>query len=152
MSSFAWPDNVTVLDAGTMGMGILNLFREADYILVVDAVENTGEPPGTVVRLSAEDVAPNQVMHSLHDVRLADVLSAAELAGHRPDAEFVGVQIERIEQFVVGLTPDVEAALPAAVAAVLTLLGEYGIAAVPRPTAASDVVVEAALRLLAERR
>ena len=86
MSSFAWPENVTVLDAGTMGMGILNLFRDADYVLVVDAVDGTGEAPGTVVRISAEDIAPNQVMHSLHDVRFVDVLEAAELMGIRPDS------------------------------------------------------------------
>jgi hydrogenase maturation protease len=152
MAHFDFPSEVEVIDAGTMGLGIINLFRDIDRLLVVDAVDGTGEPPGTVVRMTPEELAPNQVMHSLHDVRLADVLSSAELAGHRPDAECVGVQIERIEQFVVGLTPDVEAALPAAVSAVLTLLGEYGVAAVPRPAAASDVVVEAALRLLAERR
>ena len=84
MSAFAWPDNVTVLDAGTMGMGILNLFRDADYMLVVDAVDGTGEPPGTVVRLSAEDIAPNQVMHSLHDVRLRRRARGRRADGYPP--------------------------------------------------------------------
>lgn len=150
MSSFAWPENVTVLDAGTMGMGILNLFRDADYILVVDAVDGTGHEPGTVVRLSAEDVAPNQVMHSLHDIRFVDVLEAAELMGIRPASDFVGVQVADIgedsEQLEVGLTPPVEAALPDAVAAVLAVLAERDIVPRARQDAGADARVLEALR------
>ena len=84
MSVFEFPDNVTLVDAGTMGMTILNLFQDCDYMLVIDAIAGTGEEPGTVVRLSAEDLAPNQVMHSLHDVRLVDVLQTAMLMGLEP--------------------------------------------------------------------
>ncbi len=150
MSSFTWPENVTVLDAGTMGMGILNLFRDADYVLVTDAVDGTGEAPGTVVRLSAEDVAPNQVMHSLHDVRLVDVLEAAELMGIRPESDFVGVQVADMgagsKELAVGLTPAVEAAVPAAIAAVLEVLAERGILPEPSESGGADAQVLEALR------
>ena len=146
MSSFEWPRYVTVIDAGTMGMGILNLFRDADYILVVDAVDGTGEPPGTVVRLSAEDVAPNQVMHSAHDVRFADVLEAAELAGIRPAADFVGVQVADMSGLELGLTPEVDAAVPRAVAVVLEVLAERGVRASAREDAGADALVLRALR------
>lgn len=150
MSSFSWPDNVTLLDAGTMGMGILNLFRDADYLLVVDAVDGTGHAPGTVVRLSAEDIAPNQVMHSLHDIRFVDVLEAAELMGIRPESDFVGVQVADMaqdsEDLAIGLTPAVDAAIPAAVAAVLAVLAERGIVPEPREGAEADARVLEALR------
>lgn len=146
MSAFAFPDNVTLLDAGTMGMSILNLFGECDYVLVVDAVDGTGQPPGTIVRLTPEDLAPNQVMHSLHDVRFIDVLEAAELIGIRPEADFVGVQIADMDGVAVGLTPAVETAVPDAVAAVLDVLAERGIAATPRADAGVDGRVLEALR------
>lgn len=126
-SSFTFPPNVTVLDAGTMGMSILNLIRDADYVLVVDAVTGTGAPPGTVIPFSAEEVVPNQVMHSLHDVRFADVLEAAELLGCRPQSDFVGVQVADLNGIDVGLSPAVEAALPRAVGAVLDMLSAHGI-------------------------
>jgi hydrogenase maturation protease len=132
MARYRFPDNVTLLDAGTMGLSILSLFKECDHLLVVDATDGTGQPPGTIVRLSAEDIAGNQVMHSLHDVRLIDVLQAAELAGYRPESDFIGVQIEDMSGVGIGLTPDVEAAVPAAVAAVLDVLAERGIVAAIR--------------------
>ncbi|HEX9093822.1 MAG TPA: hydrogenase maturation protease [Coriobacteriia bacterium] len=146
MTTLVFPDNVTLVDAGTMGMGILNLFRECDYLLVVDAIDGTGEPPGTVVRLSPEDLAPNQVMHSLHDVRFVDVLGAAEMMGHRPDADCVGVQIADMSVLEIGLTPAVEAAVPAAVEAVLRVLAERGVAGEPRDEASADARVLAVIR------
>jgi hydrogenase maturation protease len=148
MTAFSFPDNVTLVDAGTMGMGILNLFRECDYMLVVDAVNGTGLEPGTIVRLTPEQIAPNQVMHSLHDVRLVDVLQTALLIGTCPEVDCVGIQIEDMGELAIGLTPAVEAAVPAAVEAALTVLAERGIAAVPRPEgeAGADAQVLAAIR------
>lgn len=133
---FSFPEDVEVIDAGTMGLGMLHLFRGVEYMLVTDAIDGTGYPPGTVVRISPEDFAANQVLHSLHDIRLVDVLNAAKLIDAAPVlTECVGVQIEDIapEEFSVGLTPAVETAVPRAVAAALTLLEEQGIEAAEVP-------------------
>lgn len=125
---YAFPENVRLVDAGTMGMKIINLLRDVDFLLVVDAVQGTGEAPGTVVGLSPEDIAPNQVLHSLHDMRLIDVLQAAELLDMRPaEAVFVGVEVAEIEMMRPGLTPVVEAAVPAAAEAMLGALASRGV-------------------------
>jgi hydrogenase maturation protease len=131
MSGFSFPDNVEIIDAGTMGMAILNLFQRCDYMLVVDAIDGTGEPAGTVVSLSPEDLAPNQILHSLHDLRLVDVLQAAELIGATPQADCIGVQIADMTEVAIGLTPAVERAVPAAVEAVLSILAARGVHAEP---------------------
>jgi len=133
---YDFPDNVEVMDAGTMGLGMMHLFRGLDYLLIVDAIDGTGHPPGTVVQISPDDFAPNQVLHSLHDVRLVDVLGAARLIDAEPSlTDCVGIQIEDIapEVFSVGLTPPVAAAVPRATAAALTLLEENGIEATELP-------------------
>ncbi len=146
MAALEFPDNVKVLDVGTMGMSILHLFRECDYMLVVDAVDGTGEEPGTIVRLSPEEMAPNQVMHSLHDIRFVDVLQAAMLIGATPKAECIGIQIEDMTTFEIGLTPGVEASVPAAAAAVLEVLGEHGVHPTPRVGDSADAQVLEAIR------
>jgi hydrogenase maturation protease len=135
MTSFEFSPEVTLVDAGTMGMSILNLFQDCDYMLVVDAIDGSGEAPGTILRLSPEDLAPNQVMHSLHDIRLVDVLQSAMLMGLEPHVDCIGVQIEDMNELSIGLTPALEAAVPDAVAAVLAVLAERGIAAKARPEA-----------------
>lgn len=142
---FDFPPEVTVMDAGTLGMSMLGVIRGSDYVLVVDAVDGTGHPPGTVVLMSAEDLADNQVLHSLHDLRFVDVLQAAALTGCEPESDFVGVQVEKMTVAQVGLTPPVEAAVPDAVAAVLGLLGGRGVVPSLREGEPVDARVLAAL-------
>jgi len=130
---YEFPDNVSVVDSGTMGMVLLDLMRRHDFTLVVDGVDNTGYPPGTVVRMSPEDIASNQIMHSLHDVRFVDVLEAAKLIGLEIEGHVVGVQVEDIApvDLVIGLSDSVEEALETAIDAVLTVLAEQGIFPTP---------------------
>lgn len=108
------PSEVTVLDRGCMGMALLSDLKEADKVLVVDAVDNTGLAPGTVVTFQPEDIAPYQAFHGAHDTRLIDVLQAAALLGYTPEVDCLGVQIQSMapEDFTIGLTPPVEAAVP----------------------------------------
>lgn len=131
---YEFPENVDIDDSGTMGMTILNLLRQYDFVLVVDAVDGTGHPGGTVIRLDPEDIAPNQVMHSLHDTRFVDVLQAAELIGIRPAGHVVGVQVEDMQpvDLTIGLSEPVEAAVDTAIDAVLTVLAERGVQATPK--------------------
>jgi len=120
-----------------MGLSILDLLLDVDRLIVVDAVKDTGQPAGTVVVMTPDDIAENQVLHSLHDMRLVDVLQNAALLGRSPQAVVVGMQIERIEEFVLELSPSVEKALPVAVAATLDQLAELGIE--PKPVQGSNV-------------
>lgn len=136
MAGYEYPDTVEVVDAGTMGLTILDLIRDVDHLIVADAIQGTGHPPGTVLVLSAEDLADNQVLHSLHDLRLVDVLQNAELLGRAPKTVVVGIQIESIEQWVLELSEPVAAALPVAAAAVLDQLRELGV--VPTAKEGSD--------------
>lgn len=133
-SLYELPENVTVTDSGTMGMTILNLFREYDFVVVVDAVDGSGHPPGTVLILSPEDIAPNQVRHSLHDTRFVDVLEAAELIGCRPEAVCVGIQVEDRDpaELTIGLSETVEGALSTAIDAVMKVLSERGVKTIKR--------------------
>lgn len=131
LSGYTFPENVEVVDSGTMSFMILDVLRDADKLIVVDAVKDTGEPAGTVFRLSPEEIAPNQVMHSLHDTRLVDVLQALDLMGSMPETVAIGVQIESIEDWVLELSEPVSAAIPVAAAAVLEELESLGVTPVP---------------------
>ena len=146
LSGYDFPPHVEVVDAGTMGLTILNLLDGIDELVVIDAVKDTGHSPGTVLVMSPEDLAPNQVLHSLHDLRLVDVLENAALIGKAPHAVIVGVQIERIEPWVLELSETVEAALPIAVAAVLEELAALGVTPTPREGSDLNARIIAAVR------
>jgi hydrogenase maturation protease len=146
LEGYDFPDNVEVVDAGTMGLSILDLFLGVDRLIVVDAVKDTGHAPGTVVVMDPSEIRGNQVMHSLHDLSLSDVLQNAELLGRAPQAVVIGVQIESIEQWVLELSGPAEAALPVAVAAVISELQTLGVEPLPREDSDVSARIIAALR------
>lgn len=129
LSRFSFPEHVDVLDCGTMGMSLLSVMRRYDVILVVDAVDNTGHPPGTVLTFSPEDIASYAQPHSAHDTRFIDVLEAADLIGYRPQGYCLGVQILNMNpaQMTIGLTQPVEKAVPLLVYSVLRFLFDRGV-------------------------
>jgi hydrogenase maturation protease len=134
LAAYEFPPNVEVLDRGTMGMALLADFQRFDVLLVIDAVDNTGQPPGTVLTYLPEDIAPYEAFHGAHDTRFADVLAAAALLGHEVEGHCLGVQVANMSpaQLTIGLTPAVEAAIPFVLECVLGFLTQRGIQATPR--------------------
>jgi hydrogenase maturation protease len=126
-STYRFPENVQVEDAGTMSFMILDLLRDIDRLIIVDAVKDTDTPAGTVFRMTPEEIAPNQIAHSLHDTKIIDVLQAADLMGNSPETIAIGVQIEAIEDWVLELSTPVEAAIPEAAALVIAELRSLGV-------------------------
>ncbi|MGI6221147.1 MAG: hydrogenase maturation protease [Coriobacteriales bacterium] len=120
---------VRAVDCATMGLALLPYFRDSDHIIVVDAVDGTGHPAGTIVRFSPEDIARHPGSHTAHSIAFPDVLDAAALLGYRVKGSCVGVQVAdmRPEVFDIGLTPAVAAAVPAAAREVVVMLGELGV-------------------------
>ncbi|MCJ7814732.1 MAG: HyaD/HybD family hydrogenase maturation endopeptidase [Xanthomonadales bacterium] len=78
------PPGVEFLDGGTTGMGLLDDRSGRDHVLVLDACQ-TGDPPGTLVRLAGDDVPVYFGMRiSPHQLGLSDVLATLVLSGEEP--------------------------------------------------------------------
>jgi len=124
---YAFPDEVTLLDGGTLGLDLLPYLEGVDRLLVVDAVE-TGKVPGTLVRLSGDDIPLTLATKvSPHQMGLKDLLLVAELQGHAA-VEMVlwGVQPGSIEMDI-ELSPEVAAAVILLQDKVLQELAAWGI-------------------------
>lgn len=117
---------VAFLDGGTWGMQLLPAIEEAERLLVLDAI-HSGAAPGTVVRLSKEEL-PRLLYHKVspHQIDLREVFALAELRGTFPqEAVALGVEPESIELHE-GLSPTVEEALPRLLRAAAAQLAAWG--------------------------
>jgi hydrogenase maturation protease len=129
------PPGTSLLDGGTLGLGLLPLLSDARAVLVVDAVD-LGRAPGAVEVIRGHTLRRGQAGHaSPHRVGVGDLLAAAQLMGTLPEAvALVGVQPSEIA-IGLELTELVRAALPIAVE---TTLGELwrleALAPSPRPS------------------
>lgn len=116
----ALPPHVEVLDAGTPGIGLLNLIEGRARVIIVDAAE-LGLEPGAWRRFEAQALALTGAKErfSLHRSGIADALALArELKLTLPPIVVFGVQPARVE-WSEQLSPPVQAALSQVVAAVL---------------------------------
>ena len=72
-AGYRFGDDVALYDAGCMTMDLLPHVCKADFVIVVDAVDGTGEQPGTVFRFAPGDIAGHGVMQSLHEAGMEPV-------------------------------------------------------------------------------
>lgn len=122
-----FPDHVTLLDGGTLGLDILPRLEGVDRLLVVDAVDS-GQIPGCLIRLAGDDV-PVALATKLspHQMGLKDLLAVAELQGILPaEVVLAGVQPGCIEMGM-DLSVEVDAAITGLAELVLGELERWGI-------------------------
>lgn len=125
-------EGVEIMDGGTLGLDLLPKLEGIDHLIVVDAVE-TGQKPGTCVRLSGEELPiALETKVSPHQMGLKDLLSVAQLLGHSPgEMVLIGVQPGSIDMDT-ELTPEVDAVLHLLVNNVLDELSKIGLSCTPR--------------------
>jgi hydrogenase maturation protease len=111
------PTGTRLVDGGTMGLDLLRMVQGARSLLLLDAV-NFDEAPGTVSVLRGDAiVGAGGRGGGATSGSVGELLAVARLMGWLPDpVSLVGVQVGDT-RFGVGLSPQVEAALPGAVEA-----------------------------------
>jgi hydrogenase maturation protease len=107
------PENVTVLDAGTPGWGLVEWIKDWPSVVIVDAIR-MGLKPGEWQCFDAHDVSfiANQGSVSLHDADFANGLALAQELNLLPEQIILyGIEPESIDHGML-LSPSVSANLP----------------------------------------
>ena len=120
------PAGVHVELAYHLGFDLLDVVASADRIVLVDAM-STGRPPGTCVTLDGQAIERYGAGASAsHTIGIAELMALArKLAPERPAAtlHFVGVEGIAFSEYGAEISREVLDAIPAAVDAVLRLVG-----------------------------
>ena len=118
------PANVTILDGGTIGLELLPYASDASRLLFLDAL-NSGEAPGTLIRMTARELLGTSIGWSVHQLGIADLIAALALVSNKSQEIVVlGVQPANMD-WGTSLSPAVEAALKRLVDAALTQLQSW---------------------------
>ena len=109
---FMWPEQVELVDGGTLGLDLLPLVTDSARLLIIDAMD-MGSEPGTVMRLEGEDVPKAWAQKlSIHQAGVQDLLNIAYFQGWQPQKLVVlGIQPAAVTPGL-GLTESVGGALP----------------------------------------
>ena len=86
------PDEIRVIEGGTLGLDLLHSVRDISHLLVLDAVD-TGIAPGTLLRFEGQEVDDLPVSKSVHLLGFSDLMGALRLMDAAPaEVVLLGVQ------------------------------------------------------------
>ena len=126
LQNYEVPEDVQVLDGGTLGMDLLYYMEGVPNLLIVDCIQADREP-GYMLRLADEKVPAFLSMKmSPHQIGVPDMLATAKLRGTIPSNIVLwGVQPETIE-IGLDLSPTLAALVDTLVNNVIVELKQWG--------------------------
>jgi hydrogenase maturation protease len=120
-------EGVDLREACASGLDLIEMMIDYDLVIVVDAIINSSNPPGTVMVLSPEDFSDTVHGTNPHEANIATTLELGRtLEPERFPKRIIFVAVEANDVFTVSeeMTPELEAALDGTVEKVLQLLTE----------------------------
>ena len=123
MEKMDLPDYVEVLDGGTGGFFLMNVFDDYGKVIFLDATMD-GKKGGTIALLKPKFAADFPKVLSVHDVGLKDMVEALYLQDKLPEMHLVTISVEGIQPMTIEMTQDVENSIPKAIETILQLAEE----------------------------
>lgn len=124
---YEFPQNISLVDGGVLGLNLLGVISEADHLIVIDAIKNGGAP-GSTYRIDGEAI-PERVRakNSLHQVDFLETLTLCQALDKTPETVILGVEPEDIESLSIDLTPTTKEKVDNIIEMVLAELDRLGV-------------------------
>jgi hydrogenase maturation protease len=125
MQGMDLPPDVDVMDGATGGFDLLDDIEGRKKVIVVDTV-NGGEAPGTIYRMTAEDIEETEKARlSLHEIDVTDLLKLADLFEiQKPEIVIIGIEPKDMDSASMELSPEIEAKVPRLIELVMKEIGQ----------------------------
>ena len=132
LAEYQVPEEVQVLDGGTLGLDLLYYLEGVENLLIIDAVDMDGKP-GELMRMEGDEVPAFITMKmSPHHIGIPDMLAAAKLKGCYPrNVVLWGIQPDLLE-LGTELSPVIDAKVDVLVGKALAELDQWGHTAHPK--------------------
>lgn len=119
---YEFPDNVSIVDGGVLGISLLGVISEADQLIVVDVIRNKGEV-GSLYRLEGDQIPERiRAKNSLHQIDFLEALTLCQALDKVPATVILGVEPEDISSVSIDLTPQIQTKIDPVINMVLTEL------------------------------
>lgn len=115
-------DGVDLVEACTSGLDLIEIMLGYEKVIIVDAIMNSGNPPGSIIVLGTDAFSDSVHGTNPHEANVATTIELGKtLEPERFPKNIVFIAIEVIDIFTLSetMTPEIEAVLPKAITAVL---------------------------------
>lgn len=106
--NYTFEPEVDLIDAGTLGFGLMKYLHEYDHIILIDTI-SVNDKPGSVYRLTPEQLSGLASYHqTAHEVEVLQMIELTPLTGKMADTVVIGIVPEDINSSEIGLTKNLE--------------------------------------------
>ena len=125
--NFTFPENVQLIDGGTLGVELTHFVTGTKRLLIIDSI-NGGAEPGEKFHLRGDELKKHFAQKiSAHEVGIQDVLTMLELSGKKiPHVELIGAQPYSLEAGM-ELTSQMQKLLPLFADKAVEILKSWGL-------------------------
>jgi len=125
--SYSFPEQISLIDGGSMGLDLLPFIENTAKLLIVDAV-SSGSPPGSIQVYEGQLIpAVLSQKTSVHQIGVKDLLFALNFMDKAPEEIcLVGVEPENLD-ILLGLSEKMKEVFPALLGAILARLARWGV-------------------------
>ena len=128
--NFTFPENVSLIDGGTLGVELTHFITGTQKLLIIDSIDG-GAEPGKIFHLRDDEIKKHFAQKiSAHEVGIQDVLTMLELSDKKiPHVELIGAQPFSLEAGT-ELTPPMKNLVPLFAEKAIKILRNWGIKAI----------------------
>jgi len=114
-------DDIEIMELSVGGMRLMEIMADYRRVFIIDAVMTGNNPPGTIYKLTIDDLGQSLHTSSTHDASLACALEAGRQMGINIPSEIIiwGIEALEVNTFGESMTPALEEAIPAVVGKLL---------------------------------
>ena len=125
--NFRFPENVSLIDGGTLGVELTHFITGTRRLLIIDSIDG-GVEGGKIFHLRGDEIKNHFAQKiSAHEVGIQDVLTMLELSGKKiPCVELIGAQPFSLEAGV-ELTTQMKKLVPLFADKAVEILKSWGI-------------------------
>ena len=123
--NYAFPDNVQLIDGGTLGVELIHFVAGTSKLLIIDSIDG-GTEAGKMFHLRGDEILNHFTQKiSSHEVGIQDILTMLEITDKKiPCVELIGVQPYSIDAGI-NLTPQMQKLLPVFAEKALKILTDW---------------------------
>lgn len=123
MEKMKLPSFIDIVDGGTGGLLLLNLFESYPTIILVDATMD-GKKSGTITQLKPRFASDYPTALSVHDVGLKDMIESVYLMNKIPEIYLFTISINEMKPMTLELSDEVSSAIPLCINRIIELANQ----------------------------
>ncbi len=123
MEKMELPSFIDIVDGGTGGLLLLNLFESYPTIILVDATMD-GKKSGTITLLKPRFASDYPTALSVHDVGLKDMIESVYLMNKIPEIYLFTISINEMKPMTLELSDEVSSAIPLCINQIIELANQ----------------------------